>query len=130
MARAGAGRCAMEAAASAAAPEDVLAFWFGGDLDENYRTKWFPSADGDGSRQKAADEPGSCASCGTREERAYRRPRCAAVRVAFSPDSCVGESGDDRAPPLVTQNPRLRNVAAWRTARSWNHSRENSSGRI
>ena len=56
MARAGAGRCAMEAAASAAAPEDVLAFWFGGDLDENYRTKWFPSADGDGSRQKAADE--------------------------------------------------------------------------
>jgi uncharacterized protein (DUF924 family) len=46
----------MEAAASAAAPEDVLAFWFGGDLDENYRTKWFPSADGDGSRQKAADE--------------------------------------------------------------------------
>ena len=46
----------MEAAASAAAPEDVLAFWFGGDLDENYRTKWFPSSDGDGSRRKAADE--------------------------------------------------------------------------
>ena len=46
----------MEAAASAAAPEDVLAFWFGGDLDENYRTKWFPSSDGDGSRRRAADE--------------------------------------------------------------------------
>ena len=46
----------MEAAASAAAPADVLAFWFGGDLDENYRTKWFPSSDGDGSRQRAADE--------------------------------------------------------------------------
>ena len=46
----------MEAAASAAAPKDVLAFWFGGDLDENYRTKWFPSSDGTGSRQKAADE--------------------------------------------------------------------------
>ena len=46
----------MEAAARAAAPEDVLAFWFGGDLDENYRTKWFPSSDGDGSRRKAADE--------------------------------------------------------------------------
>ena len=62
----------MEAAASAAAPEDVLAFWFGGDLDENYRTKWFPSSDGDGSRRRAADERIAATFGATRARRRAR----------------------------------------------------------
>ena len=55
VARAGAGRCAMEAAASAAAPEDVLAFWFGDGatgLDVLQRQLWFAR----GSARDAADK--------------------------------------------------------------------------
>lgn len=36
-------------------PDEVLDFWFGGDLEVNYKTKWFPAGDKDGSAQKAAD---------------------------------------------------------------------------
>lgn len=35
-------------------PEDVLHFWFGGDMKVNYKTKWFP--DGSSDTQKRADE--------------------------------------------------------------------------
>ena len=35
-------------------PEDVLYFWFGGDMKVNYKTKWFP--DGSSDTQKRADE--------------------------------------------------------------------------
>jgi len=39
-----------------ATPGEVLSFWFQGDLDFNYKTKWFPSGDKDGVGQKAADK--------------------------------------------------------------------------
>jgi len=36
------------------------------------------------------------------------------VRVAFSPNACVGESGGERIPLLLkAENPKARNVAAW-----------------
>jgi Bacterial protein of unknown function (DUF924) len=34
--------------------EDVLQFWFGGDMHTNYKTKWFP--DGSAETQRKADE--------------------------------------------------------------------------
>lgn len=35
-------------------PEEVLSFWFAGNLDENYKTKWFPTSSR--SLQQQADE--------------------------------------------------------------------------
>lgn len=39
-----------------ASVDDVLSFWFEGDLDELYKRKWFPAGDKTGRMQRAVDE--------------------------------------------------------------------------
>mmetsp|Transcript_8200 Transcript_8200/g.20319 ORF Transcript_8200/g.20319 Transcript_8200/m.20319 type:complete len:618 (-) Transcript_8200:77-1930(-) len=42
--------------ASAASVDDVLSFWFDGDLDDNYKRKWFPAGDKTGEMQRRVDD--------------------------------------------------------------------------
>eukprot|EP01101_Sappina_pedata_P008041 TRINITY_DN4377_c0_g1_i1.p1 TRINITY_DN4377_c0_g1~~TRINITY_DN4377_c0_g1_i1.p1 ORF type:complete len:725 (-),score=269.54 TRINITY_DN4377_c0_g1_i1:55-2229(-) len=46
--------CAATAASPAISPKDILTYWFGGDLTENYHLRWFPPDKS--PRQRIADQ--------------------------------------------------------------------------